>query len=82
MKMGTRLLSFLAAGVLCVQGGIMTAAEEPSLLCPRRSYQEVSVSDFVSSSYKLTRQNSDYQEIHSLGEEIVESVNLWLGVHL
>lgn len=82
MKMGTRLLSFLAAGVLCVQGGIMTAAEEPSLLCPRRSYQEVSVSDFVSSSCKLTRQNSDYQEIHSLGEEIVESVNLWLGVHL
>ena len=82
MKMGTKLLSFLAAGVLCVQGGIMTAAEEPSLLCQRRSYQEVSVSDFVSSSYKLTRQNSDYQEIQSLGEEIVESVNLWLGVHL
>lgn len=82
MKIWRKLLSFLVAGVLCVQGGMMTAAEEPSLICPRRSYQEISVSDSVASSCKLTRQNSDYQEIHSLGEEIVESVNLWLGVHL
>lgn len=82
MKLWRKLLSFLAAGLLLFQGGILTGAEEPSLICPGRSYQEISVPDSITCYSKLTEENGDYQEILALEDEMVEMTNRLLGEEL